>query len=556
MLTYINIKNFAIIKDLELDLQSEMTGVTGETGAGKSIIIDSLELALGARADSSLIRSGTDRCEITIMFDLTNITKAREWLIKQELDSENECIISRIISNDGRSKSSINGNPCTQQALRTISEFLLSIHGQHENQALLNQEHQRELLDAFADNKPLVTKVKQLYDSWLKIKKQLMELENLAEDQQTKIDFLSYQLKELEKFDLAIESLEDLRTEQKRLNNIEQFSTNINSALDLMVENDSTSIIHNLYNTKNQLEICKNIDPKINPTVELINNAIIQIEESIASLRQNLNTIEFSTDRQNQVEEQLTDLYALARKHQTQPEELLQIQSNLEQQLETIQAATSQLEKTKLAAKEAQIAYLETANELTRKRKLAVTKLNQLITIKMQMLGMIGGKFAINLLPNINQGFSASGLERIEFTVCANPGHPLQPLNKIASGGELSRISLAIQTITAEKEVIPTLIFDEIDSGIGGKTADIVGQLLRKLAEKTQVICITHLPQIAAQSHHHILVEKITKTKNTEVTLTTLNKNERVKEIARMLGGVKITSQTLAHAEEMLSAAI
>ena len=556
MLTYINIKNFAIIKDLELDLQSEMTGVTGETGAGKSIIIDSLELALGARADSSLIRSGTDRCEITIMFDLTNITKAREWLIKQELDSENECIIRRIISNDGRSKSSINGNPCTQQALRTISEFLLSIHGQHENQALLNQEHQRELLDAFADNKPLVTKVKQLYDSWLKIKKQLMELENLAEDQQTKIDFLSYQLKELEKFDLAIENLENLRAEQKRLNNVEQFSTNINSALDLMVENDSTSIIHNLYNTKNQLEICKNIDPKINPTVELINNAIIQIEESIASLRQNLNTIEFSTDRQNQVEEQLTDLYALARKHQTQPEELLQIQSNLEQQLETIQAATSQLEKTKLAAKEAQIAYLETANELTRKRKLAVTKLNQLITIKMQMLGMIGGKFAINLLPNINQGFSASGLERIEFTVCANPGHPLQPLNKIASGGELSRISLAIQTITAEKEVIPTLIFDEIDSGIGGKTADIVGQLLRKLAEKTQVICITHLPQIAAQSHHHILVEKITKTKNTEVTLTTLNKNERVKEIARMLGGVKITSQTLAHAQEMLSAAI
>ena len=556
MLTYINIKNFAIIKDLELDLQSEMTGVTGETGAGKSIIIDSLELALGARADSSLIRSGTDRCEITIMFDLTNITKAREWLIKQELDSENECIIRRIISNDGRSKSSINGNPCTQQALRTISEFLLSIHGQHENQALLNQEHQRELLDAFADNKPLVTKVKQLYDSWLKIKKQLMELENLAEDQQTKIDFLSYQLKELEKFDLAIENLESLRTEQKRLNNIEQFSTNINSALDLMVENDSTSIIHNLYNTKNQLEICKNIDPKINPTVELINNAIIQIEESIASLRQNLNTIEFSTDRQNQVEEQLTDLYALARKHQTQPEELLQIRSNLEQQLDTIQAATSQLEKTKLAAKEAQIAYLETANELTRKRKLAVTKLNQLITIKMQMLGMIGGKFAINLLPNINQGFSASGLERIEFTVCANPGHPLQPLNKIASGGELSRISLAIQTITAEKEVIPTLIFDEIDSGIGGKTADIVGQLLRKLAEKTQVICITHLPQIAAQSHHHILVEKITKTKNTEVTLTTLNKNERVEEIARMLGGVKITSQTLAHAQEMLSAAI
>ncbi|EKD45922.1 MAG: hypothetical protein ACD_69C00073G0001 [uncultured bacterium] len=556
MLTYINIKNFAIIKDLELDLESEMTGVTGETGAGKSIVIDSLELALGARADSSSIRNNAERCEITIMFDLTNVAKARQWLIKQELDSENECIIRRIISNDGRSKSSINDHPCTQQALRTISELLVSIHGQHENQALLNLEHQRELLDAFADNKPLTTKVKQLYDSWLMIKKQLMELENLAEDQQTKIDFLSYQLKELEAFDLSIENLENLRSEQKRLNNIEQFSTNINSALDLMVENENTSIIHHLYNTKNQLEICKNIDSKINPTIDLVNNAIIQIEEAVASLRQNLNTVDFSTDRQNQVEEQLTDLYALARKHQTQPEELLQIRSNLEQQLETIQTITSQLEKTKSAAKEAETLYLEAANELSNKRKLAATKLNQLVTIKMQMLGMIGGKFAVNLLPNINQSFSASGLERIEFLVCANPGHPLQPLNKIASGGELSRISLAIQTITAEKEVIPTLIFDEIDSGIGGRTADIVGQLLRKLAKKTQVICITHLPQIAAQSHHHILVEKITNAKNTEVTLTTLNKNERVKEIARMLGGVKITSQTIAHAEEMLNAAI
>ena len=281
-----------------------------------------------------------------------------------------------------------------------------------------------------------------------------------------------------------------------------------------------------------------------------------QIEEAVASLRQNLNTVDFSTDRQNQVEEQLTDLYALARKHQTQPEELLQIRSNLEQQLETIQTITSQLEKTKSAAKEAETLYLEATNELSNKRKLAATKLNQLVTIKMQMLGMIGGKFAVNLLPNINQSFSASGLERIEFLVCANPGHPLQPLNKIASGGELSRISLAIQTITAEKEVIPTLIFDEIDSGIGGRTADIVGQLLRKLAKKTQVICITHLPQIAAQSHHHILVEKITNAKNNEVTLTTLNKSERVKEIARMLGGVKITSQTIAHAEEMLNAAI
>jgi len=553
MLTYINIKNFAIIKDLELDLQTKMTGLTGETGAGKSIIIDSLELALGARADASLIRNNAERCEITIIFDITSLFKAQDWLIKQELDSDNECIIRRIITNDGRSKSSINGNPCTQQTLRTISGFLLSIHGQHENQNLPNPEYQRELLDAFAGNKSLVSNIRQLYGSWSNTKKKLLELENLAEDWQTKIDFLTYQLNELDAINLHPENLENLRTKQKRLNNMEEFSNNINSALDLIADNENETIIRNLYNVKNRLEICQNIDPKIGLVLDLINNAIIQAEEAASSLQQNLNTLEIDEEQQKQVEEQLTNIYALARKHQTQPEELLQIQSNLKQKLENTQNVTSQLEKTKTELEDIEKKYLKTANELSANRKLAASKIEQLVSEKMQILGMNGGKFAVNILPNINQGFGANGLERIEFLVSANPGHPPQPLNKIASGGELSRISLAIQTITAEKEVTPTLIFDEIDTGIGGKTADIVGQLLRQLGKRTQVICITHLPQIAAQSHQHILVEKMTNEKNTEVTLRTLAKNERIEEIARMLGGVKITKQTLAHAKEMLN---
>lgn len=553
MLTYINIKNFAIIKDLELDLQSEMTSLTGETGAGKSIIVDSLELALGARADASLVRSTADRCEITVMFDVANIPNARAWLIDKELDSENECIIRRTITNDGRSKSSINGNPCTQQTLRTLGDFLLSIHGQHEHQTLLVPEHQRELLDAYADNKTIVTQVKQLYAHWLSAKTSLLELENTAENCQTKSEFLNYQIKELDNFDLSPEHLENLRTEQKRLNNTEQLSTNLTSALEVLVENDNSSIIHNLYNIKHQLGICENIDQQVSPAVEMINNAIIQTEEAVISLRHNLNSIELSEDRQKLVEEQLSNIYAAARKHQVPPEELLQIKSNLELQLKTIQTATAQLEQAKLAVQETETIYLEAANKLSLQRKLTSDKLNQLVTAKMQVLGMVGGKFEISLLPNINQRFSANGLERVEFLVSANPGHPLQALNKIASGGELSRISLAIQVITCEKAVIPTMVFDEVDAGISGKTADIVGQLLRKLAEKTQVICITHLPQIAVQSHHHIFVEKTTNASTTEVTLTTLNKSECVLEIARMLGGVKITKQTLAHAEEMLN---
>ena len=553
MLTYINIKNFAIIKELEVDLQPEMTVLTGETGAGKSIIIDTLELALGGRADTSLILNGADRSEITLMFDLTNLKHVRDLLIEQEMESKNECIIRRIISNDGRSKSSINGNPCSQQMLRNISELLINIHGQHEYQTLSNQERQRELLDAFADNKFIAAKVKQLYNSWLKIKKELAELENAAQDHPAKIDFLTFQLKELESVDFNAEKLENLRTEQKRFSNTEQITVNLNAALDIISENESAAVIRGLYSAKNKLEKYKEIDPNIASTLELLQNAIIQTQEASSNIRQNLNSIEFNEDRQKQVETQLTHIYDLAHKHHVEPQDLPEVQSNLEQQLRNLQTITAQLEKAHTAEKELEKSYLEIANELSLRRKLTATKLNQLVTAKMQTLGMVGGKFAVNLPPNINKDFGVNGLERIEFLVSANPGQPLQPLNKVASGGELSRISLAIQVITAEKEVTPTLIFDEIDAGIGGKTADIVGQLLRKLSTNTQVICITHLPQIAAQGHYHIQIEKTARNNNTKVTLTTLNQNERVNEIARMLGGVKITQQTLAHAKEMLS---
>jgi len=552
MLTYINIKNFAIIKELEVDLQPEMTVLTGETGAGKSIIIDTLELALGGRTDASLIRSGTDRSEITLTFDLTNLKHVRDLLIEQEMECKNECIIRRIISSDGRSKSSINGNPCTQQILRNISELLVNIHGQHEHQALLNPERQRELLDAFADNKFIATKVKQLYNSWLKIKKELTVLENTAQDHPTKIDFLTYQLKELESIDFSAPNLENLRTEQKRFSNTEQITVNLNAALDIISEDENAAVIRGLYSAKNKLEKYKEIDPNIASTLELLQNAIIQTQEASSTIRQNLNSIEFNEDRQKQVETQLTHIYDLAHKHQVQPQDLPEVQSNLEQQLKNLKTITIQLQKAQDTEKELEKLYLEAANELSLKRKLATTKLNQLVTTKMQVLGMVGGKFAINFLPNINKDFGANGLERIEFLVSANPGQLLQPLNKVASGGELSRISLAIQVITAEKEVTPTLVFDEIDAGIGGKTADIVGQLLRKLSASAQVICITHLPQIAAQGHHHIQIKKTAHTNDTEVTLTTLNQNERVNEIARMLGGIKITAQTLAHAKEML----
>jgi DNA repair protein RecN (Recombination protein N) len=552
MLTYINIKNFAIIKELELDLQQEMTVLTGETGAGKSIIIDSLELVLGGRADSSMITPGTDRCEITAMFDLTNLKHVRDLLISQELDSENECIIRRIISSDGRSKSSINGNQCTQQNLRNISMLLANIHGQHESQTLLNPDHQGEILDAFASIQDIAAKVKELYTSLLKIKREIAELEEYADDYPTKIEFLSYQLQELEAIDSYINNLENLRLEQKKFNQSEQITAALNTALNIVSENEDGSVIQNLYSAKNKLDKYQEIDPKITIVIELLQNAIIQAQEASNNIQQNLNSIEFNEEKQKNIEEQLTHIYDLAHKHQTQPQDLPQVRINIEHQLKNLQNITAQIEKAETAEKELEKDYLKYANELSAKRKAAATKLDLLITAKMQTLGMVNGKFKVNLLANNNNEFSSHGLEKIEFLVSTNPGQPLQTLAKVASGGELSRISLAIQAISAEKDITPTLIFDEIDSGIGGRTADIAGQLLRKLAKNTQVLCITHLPQIASQGTNHVLIQKNATATNTEVVLKTLNHKERINEIARMLGGVKITAQTLTHAKEML----
>lgn len=552
MLTYINIKNFAIIKELELDLQPQLTVLTGETGAGKSIIIDTLELALGGRADASLINNNAQRCEITLIFDITDLPYVRNLLIEQELDSDNECIVRRIIMPDGRSKSSINNHPCTQQTLREISSLLLDIHGQHEHQALLNIERQRELLDAFADSKILATEVKDIYNSWLKSKKHLVELEQSDNESVSRIDFLQYQIQELSELDYSNEATEKLHLTQKKYNNIEQIAQNLNIALHIIAENEETAAIKDLTLAKNKLEKFSSLDPNITNIIELLQNAIIQAQEAATSIEQHLSTIELNEAEQQEIEQQLTKIYDLARKHQVTPQDLPQIYLNLEKQLQDLHDLGTKLHEAQLAEQKLQEEYLIKAKELSIHRLQAIPKLNKLITQKMQVLNMTGGKFCVDIIPNPNQNFSVQGLEKIEFLVSTNPGQALQPLNKIVSGGELSRISLAINVITATKEVTPTLVFDEVDSGIGGKTADIVGHLMRELAQKTQVICITHLPQVACYGNTHIVIEKITKPNEAQVVLTTLSQNERINEIARMLGGAKITEQTLAHAKEML----
>lgn len=556
MLTYINIKNFAIIKELEIDLPPQLTVLTGETGAGKSIIIDTLELALGGRANTALIGNQAQRCEITLIFDLTHLPQVKQLLIEQDLGSDDECIVRRIISPDGRSKSSINNYPCAQQTLRNISSLLLDIHGQHEHQTLLNPERQRQLLDAFADSKILASEVAKLYNLWLKSKNYLTELEQSDDDATSRIDFLQYQIQELVDLDCRAETIEQLHLEQKKYHHIAQIAQNLTTALNIIDDNEEMAAIKALITAKNQLEKFQHLDANLANITELLQNAIIQTQEAATSIGHHLNTIELNETRQQEVEQRLTKIYDLARKHQISPQDLPQIHLELEQQLQDLHQLGTKLHEAQLAEHQLQEEYLTKAQALSANRAHVITQLNELITQKMQLLNMTGGKFCATLIPNTNQHFGAHGLERVEFLVSTNPGQALQPLNKIVSGGELSRISLAINVITANKEVTPTLVFDEVDSGIGGKTADIVGHLMRELAQKTQVLCITHLPQVACYGNTQIAIKKITTTEEAQVVLSTLSQHERINEIARMLGGAKITEQTLAHAKEMLNAVI
>jgi len=577
MLSYLNIKNFAIIEDLELDLHPGMTALTGETGAGKSIIIDSLEFVLGAKTDTTIIRNGAERCEVTAIFDINNLPRITEWLIDKELDSENECILRRVVTKDGRSKNTINGHHATQQIIRELGELLLDIHGQHEHQALLSSERQRELLDAYADSKILFLETKKLYFAWLKAKKDLIEMQSVAENYPAKIEFLTHQLAELE--NINVNNLEKLRKDQQQLANAQDIITTMNNAVSMLVDNDTAAIISALCASRNQLEKILELHPKLSAVINLLNNSIINAEEATSELRHLISSTELDQDRLEQIEQELTTIHDLARKHHVKPEELIQVRDNLQTQLQRITDATTDFQKLEAEIKNLENAYLESATALSAKRQAASATLNHLISEKLPTLGMSGGEFCIELEPilktekfagektsssqhelrgikkneTLKQSFSSSGLERINFLVATNPGQPLLALNKIASGGELSRISLAIEVEIATKEITPTLIFDEIDSGIGGKTAAIVGQLLRKLGVATQVICVTHLAQVAAQAHHHLLVEKQSDLNHTAIKITNLSIKERYDEIARMLGGMKITKHTLAHAQELLN---
>jgi DNA repair protein RecN (Recombination protein N) len=550
VLTHIHLQNFAIVEQLELDLLAGMTALTGETGAGKSIILDALQLALGERGSPSVIRHGADRADITAIFDITRLPSAQRWLLENELQNDNqECYLRRVLSADGRSRHFINGHACTQQQLRDLGDLLLTIHGQHEHQNLLKREQQRETLDRYAQHTDLVNNVKTIYQQWHHAQQKLEQLQKTGSNP-AKLELLHYQVTELKNLALGSRELSELETEQKKLAHADQLISTLTHALDLLDENDQVSVSKTINTAIRDVQHITNIAPHLSNSGELLASALINIQEATNELIAYRDHVEINPERLLYVEQRLEQIHAAARKHHVEPE---QVQARIEAELVQLQNVGEHQEKLQQQLSQLQNDYQTAAQKLTDSRQKVARKLSKLVSDNMQELGMQGGQFNIQIETNNTTTPTLYGNERIEFYVSANPGQPLQSLSKVASGGELSRISLALQMITAEQEDTPTLIFDEVDVGIGGGTAAIVGQLLRQLSTKVQVLCITHLPQVAAQANHHLQVKKLVENKQTIAAIVPLNPEARVEEIARMLGGIKITEQTLKHAKEMLT---
>lgn len=550
MLRQLFIKNFAIIDQLNLEFEKGLTVVTGETGAGKSIIIDALSLLLGDRADSKAIGGKDDKCEITAEFDILKKSKTLKWLKDNDLeDNEESCTVRRILNTDGRSRNSINGRPVSVQQLRELGETLVHIHSQHQNYALLKTDHQRELLDAFAENTELCEQTALSFRQWQSTQERYQELQQLQSEQAERLRWLEFQLEELTQLGLREGEVEDLNREHKQLTHAEALLQKCQIVQQHLEEQDP-SILSQLHTALTYLQQVTSIDEKLQNTVNLLSQARICCEEANTELRHYLDHTHLDPQRLIEVEKRLGQLHDFARKYKVQPQELLghfQSLSDQRQDLQKIEENLATLEKQMF---EALAVYQNHAEKLSQKRLTAAKNLAKKATEHLKPLGLIHGVFSVKLEklsePHIN------GLDKIEFLLTTNPDQPAQPIQKVASGGELSRVALAIQVVCAQTTLTPTFIFDEVDVGIGGGTAAIVGKLLRSLSSKAQILCITHLPQVAAQGHQHLQVAKQVEDGKTRTALQNLIFEQRIEEIARMLGGVKLTQTTLQHAKEML----
>ena len=554
MLTQLTINNFAIVRQLEIELAKGMSVITGETGAGKSIAIDALGLCLGQRIETSMVREGQERAEICATFFIEPTNPAYQWLQEQELqdpDNPSDCILRRVINADGRSKAFINSTPVSASQLKEIGQYLIHINGQHASQLLLKNDYQLQLVDTFAHHNDLLAQMREDYRAWKNLQTQVKTFQQKVAENEAKKQLLQYQVEELDEFALRPNEYLELEEDQRRLSNSEQLTQLSQSALQLLSENETVSIDSMLYRATQYIDELSELDPRYASVQTMLNDALIQVQEATSEVQHLASHIEQDPILLQEIEQRLGQALQLARKHNVKPEELVEWHQKLKAELTALLDFSESEERLILEEKAAFEKMQRTAKQLHESRCQAAEKLAQQVTHSIKGLAMENAEFFIEVNSDLTK-VAANGADNIVFALRSNLGQQAQPLAKVASGGELSRISLAIQVLTSDQSAIPTLIFDEVDVGISGKTASVVGKLLRQLGDKCQVLCVTHLPQVACHGHHQFNVEKFTVDDKTETKMTALSQEERVPALARLLGGSEITDLALANAQEML----
>ncbi len=552
MLNCLQVKDFAIITSSSLDLLAGMTTLTGETGAGKSILLGALGLVLGDRATPRAVREGADRAEITAVFDIDPQSDAALWLADHSLDQDDECILRRVVTRDGKSRAFINGNAVTVRNIREVGQLLVNIHGQHDHQLITHPETQLQILDDFGKCANQQKAVRECFDSWHRHNQELESFQARIQTRADRLDSLKFQLQEFASLPIESIDFEQIDAEHRRLANASELRE-MATRLTAILQDDETSALGLLASAEGIAQELAHADKGCAELGELLSGGRIQLEEASDWIRQYTHNIEPDPERLQQLDEVLSQAHKLSKKHRVDPSGLKELQAGLSAEYDQLQGMDESLESLQQACDGALKSYRDVAAKLTAKRRKAATTLAGHLTRSMQSLGMKNGKFEIALSPGRSDKPSIHGNDAVVFKVSANPGAPPLPMSDVASGGELSRLSLAVQLIRSERNRVPTLIFDEVDTGVGGGVAETVGKQLRQLGSRCQVLCVTHLPQVAAQGHHHIKVTKHASDKKTLAESHVLSEAESLEEIARMLGGVKITKRTREHAREMLA---
>jgi len=555
MIMNLQVRDFAIVDRIDIEFEPGMTVLTGETGAGKSILVDALGLVLGERGNAQLVRDGAKRAEFAAEFDVSSLPAVAAWLEEQALDLDGDCLLRRVINADGRSRAFINGNSVPLSQLKAIGELLLDIHGQHFHQSLGRREIQRDLLDHFGGLLEQRAEAATQFIEWKSLAERFEELANAEADRASRLDLLTFQLQELDSLALASDEIAQLNNERQKLQNSGRLAEAASSALEGLFDNDAGNANSLVADALRAIEPLAEIDAALEPVLEMLTSASIQVAEAADTLRRYGEALDMDPARRDWVEERLDAIQTIARKHRVKADELTELSERLRSEHDDLSHAEERGRELEEQAAAARTEFLNRAGALSKGRRKAAAKFEAAVTEAMRSLGMPGGVFKIAVTTLADDAAKRWGIDNIEFLISANPGQAPQSLAKIASGGELSRMSLAIQVIASDGSAIPTMVFDEVDSGVGGGVAEMVGRRLQELGAKRQVLCVTHLPQVASLADQHFRISKVTDGKSTRTRVHGLGKDERIEELARMLGGVEITRKTLDHAAEMLAGA-